>query len=196
METNDTPSIKNPIQENDISLSDVSFQKMISGANVFGQPAARLFVRIGPISEDESSKSIEYDAGPVYFSARDFGGIYLVDLKFPENALQEYRHTLEILEQFVDSIDQTTGEYDPNRILSFVFTENDIYHSGILHCPLPLFFAQTTKEFRGKCDTVRIAFARDSIMEMIYDTDNTGSVMINGTELLPDEEENNEDRGS
>lgn len=174
------------IQEMD--LSDVSFQKMITGANTQGQPAACLLVRMGPVDESDRVRNIEYEAGPVYFTSKDFGELYLVDLKFPENATQQFRHTLEMLDQFVNSIDKTTGEYDPERILSFVFTENSDFHSGILSCPLPLFYAQTSSEFMGRCDTLRIAFSRSVIFELLYDRSEEDDFAVEGADLADTEE--------
>ncbi|MCD8082114.1 MAG: hypothetical protein LUE86_00975, partial [Clostridiales bacterium] len=143
------------------------FLDRISGVNEQGQPACRMILRLG--GEDPDSRSIQYDAGPVEFHSRDFGEIFLVDLKFPEYAMQEFRHTLEMFEQFVDSIDKTTGEYNPERMLSAIFLENAEDHRGSIIAQMPVFFAQTTEEFMGMCDTIRIAFIRNCLAVLTYE---------------------------
>lgn len=156
------------VNENQQEQADLHILDLITGKDSIGEPACRLLIRIGG---SEDTHDIQYDAGPVFFSSRDFGEIFLVDLKFPDLAYQEFRHTLELFEQFVNTIDRTTGEYDPEHMLSAVFMENSEYHHGYLVAQIPVFFAQTSHVFMGKCDTLRIAFIREFLSEIVFPLD-------------------------
>ena len=132
------------------------------------EPAALCFGRLG--GQDPES-GIEVEGGPVYFSLKNFGETALIDITFRQEDFGNMRKMYRLLEDYLLFVDSTTGEHDADHILSMMFTENSPYRTGMLIASTPLFFALTSTSMVGELNTIRIAFYRDGMAAIGFESE-------------------------